>query len=354
MNAQELLQSRLIGALFVDRGLVSESQIRLALEIQQETDQQLGEILVERFGISRAELAQVVAEQWQDAGRAAGPGLEASLNENWRRIGEIFVTRGFVTEEELEQALTRQRQTGERLGEALVGLGVISKFELAGALGEQMSTADEPVAAGEARQAEVVQLRALPTPGDAPEPSEDVAVVDEAVETVVEEAYWPEAPVVELVAEVEEQPLALVEAESHDVADLEEPVEYSVEEPAVETEALEPVPVLASSVPEPTWPEGEYVPPARPRPTLGATNGSAEPGPAPDLRTAPCLAFVSTPGGYRVVPVGREAPDVGAVVEIEGHGELLVVRHVRSPLPHDVRTCLVVEPTAQPLVYSFA
>ena len=149
MNPQELLQSRLIGALFVDRGLVSESQIRLALEIQQETDQQLGEILVERFGISRAELAQVVAEQWQDAGRDAGPGLEASLGENWRRIGEIFVTRGFVTEEELEQALTRQRQTGERLGEALVGLGVISKFELAGALGEQMSTADGSVAAGE-------------------------------------------------------------------------------------------------------------------------------------------------------------------------------------------------------------
>ena len=58
MTPQELLRSRLIGTLFVERGLVSESQIRVALEIQQETDQQLGEILVERFGVSRAELAQ--------------------------------------------------------------------------------------------------------------------------------------------------------------------------------------------------------------------------------------------------------------------------------------------------------
>jgi hypothetical protein len=339
MNAQELLRSRLIGTLFVERGLVSESQIRLALEIQQETDQQLGEILVERFGLSRAELAQVVAEQWQDAGRAAGPGLEGSLSENWRRIGEIFVTRGFVTEEELEQALTRQRQTGERLGEALVGLGVISKFELAGALGEQMSTVDEP-AGGEARQAEVVQLHAVSAPED-----EAVDVVDEAAEAV-EEPAPPDDPVLELVAEAEEQPLALVDAESPEAADL-EPVEQPVE-------ADEPVPVLAGVAPEPTWPEGEYVPPARPSPTLGAVNGSAEPVPAPDLLTAPCVAFVSTPAGYRVVPVGHEAPDVGAVLEVEGHGELLVVRHVRSPLPHDDRICLVVEPTAQPLVYSFA
>jgi hypothetical protein len=55
-----------------------------------------------------------------------------------------------------------------------------------------------------------------------------------------------------------------------------------------------------------------------------------------------------------VVPVGCDAPEVGTAVEIEGHGALRVVRHVRSPLPHDDRTCLVVEPSAQPLLYSFA
>ena len=106
--------------------------------------------------------------------------------------------------------------------------------------------------------------------------------------------------------------------------------------------------------PEPAWPEGEYVQPARPRPTLGAANGWGAHEPTPDLRTAPCLAFVSTPAGYLVVPVGCDAPAVGTAVEIEGHGALVVVRHARSPLPHDDRTCLVVEPSAQPLVYSFA
>jgi hypothetical protein len=371
MTPQELLRSRLIGTLFVERGLVSESQVRLALEIQQETDQQLGEILVDRFGISRAELAQVVAEQWQDSGRAAGPVLEASLSDNWRRIGEIFVTRGFVTEEELERALTRQRQTGERLGEALVGLGVISKFELAGALGEQMSTVDESETGGEVRQAEVVQLHAVPAASDETAESEGLAAVEEVAaahdepvseavaethveplvevqgRAVIEVEDWAEAHVVEIEPVAEAEPVA--EIEPVEV----EPVELVTEiEPVV---ALAPVELVAMGAdPEPVWPEGEYVQPARPRPTLGAANGWRAHEPAPDLRIAACLAYVSTPAGYQVVPVGSEAPAVGAVIEIEGHGALVVVRHARSPLPHDDRTCLVVEPSAQPLVYSFA
>jgi hypothetical protein len=140
MPAPQSLPSRLIGALFVERGLVSESQIRVALEIQRETGQQLGQVLVERFGVSRKELASVVAEQWAKLGGSAGPEDTAS----WRRLGDIFVDRGFVTQEELDEALARQRQTGERLGEALVAQGVISKFELAGALAEQMAALGEP------------------------------------------------------------------------------------------------------------------------------------------------------------------------------------------------------------------
>ena len=150
MPAPQSLPSRLIGALFVERGLVSESQIRVALEIQRETGQQLGQVLVERFGVSRKELASVVAEQWAKLGGSAGPEDSAS----WRRLGDIFVERGFVTQEELDEALVRQRQTGERLGEALVAQGVISKFELAGALAEQMAVLGDPdaeVAAGNGR-----------------------------------------------------------------------------------------------------------------------------------------------------------------------------------------------------------
>ena len=158
MPVPQPLQSRLIGALFVERGLVSESQIRVALELQRETGQQLGQILVERFGVSRKELASVVAEQWAKLGGSAGPEDNAS----WRRLGEIFVERGFVSQEELDQALERQRETGERLGEALVAQGVISKFELAGALAEQMSTLGEKEPADEVRERAAGGDRASP------------------------------------------------------------------------------------------------------------------------------------------------------------------------------------------------
>ena len=147
VNVAETLTARLIGTVFVERGLLSESQIRVALEIQRETGQQLGQILVERFGVSRHELASVVAEQWAEFGRS-GADTDPASNESWRRLGDIFVERGFVTPEQLEQALARQRETGERVGEALVAQGSISKFELAGALAEQAAALDQAALAG--------------------------------------------------------------------------------------------------------------------------------------------------------------------------------------------------------------
>ncbi len=156
MPVPEPMSNRLIGALFVERGLVSESQLHVALDLQQETGQQLGQILVERFGVQRGDLAKVVAEHWARLGEPEED-ARSRASESWRQLGEILVSRGFVTHEQLEQALARQRETGERLGEALVQQGVLSKFELAGSLAEQASTAEgeEPV---EVVEADVVQL----------------------------------------------------------------------------------------------------------------------------------------------------------------------------------------------------
>ena len=153
MTLPEAVSNRLIGALFVERGLVSQSQLVVALELQQETGQQLGQILVERFGVERTELAKVVAEHWARMGEAKED-ASTRASESWRQLGDILVSRGFVSREQLVQALERQRLTGERLGEALVGQGVISKFELAGALAEQMAVLGEPDAEESAAHAE--------------------------------------------------------------------------------------------------------------------------------------------------------------------------------------------------------
>ena len=201
MAAPQTLPSRLIGALFVERGLVSESQIRVALEIQRESGQQLGQVLVERFGVSRKELASVVAEQWAKLGGSSGPEDTAS----WRRLGEIFVDRGFVNQEELDQALTRQRQTGERLGEVLMAQGVISKFELAGALAEQMAAlGDQDAEEASAPQAEATVFQ-LPTRDDVP------AELPALPDNIVELSPARDAAADEIAAH--EEPLPEIEAE---------------------------------------------------------------------------------------------------------------------------------------------
>ena len=200
VNVAETLTARLIGTVFVERGLLSESQIRVALEIQRETGQQLGQILVERFGVSRHELASVVAEQWAEFGRS-GADTDPASNESWRRLGDIFVERGFVTPEQLEHALARQRETGERVGEALVAQGSISKFELAGALAEQAAALDQAAleaatAPGEAPEATVVPI--------APRLEEPATVVELAAESA------PEPPAAETAPERPAAPVSVV------------------------------------------------------------------------------------------------------------------------------------------------
>ena len=56
----------------------------------------------------------------------------------WRPIGELFVARGLISEEQLEQALAEQVATGRRLGEILVACDLISSPELTQVLMEQL------------------------------------------------------------------------------------------------------------------------------------------------------------------------------------------------------------------------
>ncbi len=288
MNVAETLTARLIGTVFVERGLLSESQIRVALEIQRETGQQLGQILVERFGVSRHELASVVAEQWAEFGRS-GMDTDPASNESWRRLGDIFVERGFVTPEQLEQALARQRETGERVGEALVAQGSISKFELAGALAEQAAALDQAAA-----------LEAASTGEAAPEA------------TVVQIAPRLEEPAIVVVAAVESAP---------------EPpaVESAPEPPAVETAPEPPeAPVsVVTSLP------------------IAVVQSESQP-------SFGWVAFASTTTGYRLIHLTGAIPAVGATVDIPDLGERLVLRLGRSPLWQDQRTCAYLEQLVRP------
>jgi hypothetical protein len=382
----EAIAARLIGSLFVERGLVSESQIRVALEIQRETGAQLGQILVEKFGVSRKELTRVVADQWREMnGGDPGSGPDAAPGETWRPIGEIFVTRGFVSEDELDAALSRQRKTGERLGEALVALGVISKFELAGALGEQMATLQADEDGSEAPETNVVSLHqrqpgaegvpfgALATPepeaeavaGPASPSEEDLGALlmaraaatrneVEAVPPVMFEQVAEIEPVAEVVEPTVEalvpepvfEPVEeIVEAEPPEsVAEVAEPAAIV---PELETVEVDPIPAAAEELyqtevlpdvgmevdqwePEPVAVEPEQW---EPEPVVV----EAEPA------TASFVAYASTPKGYRLVALDVALPRDGETIDVPEFGELVVARIGRSPLPLDTRRCVYLE-----------
>src|SRR5947209_19471759 len=53
-------------------------------------------------------------------------------------LGEMLVHRGLISAEQLTQALTKQRQSGEYLGAVLVHLGIVNEMQLVEALAEQL------------------------------------------------------------------------------------------------------------------------------------------------------------------------------------------------------------------------
>ncbi len=153
MDASTAVSSRLIGAIFVEKGLVTSEQLERAMQIQAETGARIGEIIVAEFGVARLELASVLAEQWAEfersdqpqdapAAPATSPASDGAPVEPLLRrpIGEIFVDRGFVTDDQLQKAVEVQSKTGQRIGEVLVEQGSLTRLDLASALAEQWSS----------------------------------------------------------------------------------------------------------------------------------------------------------------------------------------------------------------------
>lgn len=54
-----------------------------------------------------------------------------------KKLGELLLEEKTVKEEQVQEALKRQRSTGELLGDALVGMGFISEMEIARAVVRQ-------------------------------------------------------------------------------------------------------------------------------------------------------------------------------------------------------------------------
>ena len=131
---------RPLGALLVERGLLTESALDAALAEQRRTGRLMGQILVEAGSLSAFALAQALTEQHGvELQTKADLGASSRPQAAWRPLGKLLVEEGYLTKAELRKALRAQRESGGRrlLGEILVAEGFLSGIALARALAEQ-------------------------------------------------------------------------------------------------------------------------------------------------------------------------------------------------------------------------
>jgi hypothetical protein len=131
---------RPLGALLVDKGLLTGPQVEAALAEQRRSGRLVGQILVESGSLSAFSLARALTEQHGVELQGDGDlGGTSRLRAAWRPLGKLLVEDGYVTKAELRKALRTQRESGGRrlLGEVLISEGFLSGVTLARALAEQ-------------------------------------------------------------------------------------------------------------------------------------------------------------------------------------------------------------------------
>ncbi len=162
---------RLLGQILLDGKFISKKTLDRAISLQKETNEQLGKILVDMGAIDDIELKaalsiqdhltkpgeifkivagarQRLGELLTQAGRITKKQLEFALTEQKRtgeKIGEILLRLEFLTGKDLNTALRFQKQqetlrhvsTPLRLGELLVTMGEITREQLEKALKNQ-------------------------------------------------------------------------------------------------------------------------------------------------------------------------------------------------------------------------
>jgi hypothetical protein len=128
-----------LGRLLLERGVITQDQLDVALRVQRERGGMLGEILTARGWVTPLLIAAAVAKQKAgDAPTGAGNGDGSERAAGWQPLGTLLVEKGFIADVQLKQALALQRDEGGFLGEILVDNGWLAASDLVLALAAQL------------------------------------------------------------------------------------------------------------------------------------------------------------------------------------------------------------------------
>ncbi|MGM0460959.1 MAG: GspE/PulE family protein [Fibrobacterota bacterium] len=115
---------RKLGEILLSQGLITEEELTKALKIQQKTGKTLGAILIKTGIVSADDISSVLGQQVHISSK--------------KRLGEVLVDQGLITDAMLNKGLALQKKTGKKLGESLIELGYITENKLIDILSAQL------------------------------------------------------------------------------------------------------------------------------------------------------------------------------------------------------------------------
>jgi hypothetical protein len=133
--------SRVSGIGLVQSGVIAAWQLEEALSERRETGRSVGEILIGRGWVSKAELAGAAAGRRESIPELGGddePALAGAGRPDDRKfLGEFLVEHGLLTQADVDDALAIQKMTRQRLGAILVSRRFITMADLTRVIAEQ-------------------------------------------------------------------------------------------------------------------------------------------------------------------------------------------------------------------------
>lgn len=113
-----------LGEILIAQGLITNEHLVEALQVHKRTGVSLGTVLVNLKYITEEDLTSVLGAQIQLDHR--------------KRIGEVLIDQGLISEEQLKAGLEEQKKSKLQLGKCLVALGFISDSKLVDVLSAQL------------------------------------------------------------------------------------------------------------------------------------------------------------------------------------------------------------------------
>lgn len=108
---------QMLGSLLIMAGRITSEQVEDAITLQKATGEKLGEVLVRQGLLHEEQLNSLLTYQHNQS--------EGKRPSNPFRIGEILVTTGYISRQQLDDALLKQAECPKKLGEILVEEGYI-------------------------------------------------------------------------------------------------------------------------------------------------------------------------------------------------------------------------------------